>query len=138
MPFAVGTVAFQGLNLLVEGLPVFCLVYCRYTDQRQLRHRQKEREKILALPAPARVSRDRHDVASRDVTPENRTDKKREEKTTTEQIRLLLSDTPLSEISDNELKTLIKRHGFERVTQVADISAETSRRERKEIRNPGG
>ena len=58
--------------------------------------------------------------------------------TTTEQIRLLLSGTPLSKISEKELMVLIKRHGNERVMQAADIAAEKWRRERKEIKNPGG
>lgn len=60
------------------------------------------------------------------------------QKTTTEKIRLLLSGTPLSKISEKELKILIKRHGSERVMEAADIAAETWRRERMEIRNPGG
>lgn len=59
-------------------------------------------------------------------------------KTTTEQIRLLLSGTPLSKISEKELEIFIKRHGSERVMQAADIAAETWRREHSEIRNPGG
>ncbi len=60
------------------------------------------------------------------------------QKTTTEQIRLLLSGTPLSKISEKELVVLIKRHGSEMVMQAADVAAETWRRERKEIKNPGG
>lgn len=60
------------------------------------------------------------------------------QKTTTAQIRLLLSSTPLSKISDKELNILLKRHGSESVKLAADIAAETWRRERKEIRNPGG
>jgi hypothetical protein len=59
-------------------------------------------------------------------------------KTTTEEIRLLFSGTPLFEISDKGLIVLIKRHGIERLLVVADIAAETWRRERKEIHNPGG
>lgn len=60
------------------------------------------------------------------------------QKTTTEQICLLLSGTPLSKISEKELEIFIKRHGSERVMQAADIAAETWRREHSEIRNPGG
>ena len=60
------------------------------------------------------------------------------QKTTTEQIRLLLSGTPLSKISEKELMVLIKRHDSERVMQAADVAAETWRHESKEIRNPGG
>ncbi len=60
------------------------------------------------------------------------------QKTTTEQIRLLLSGTPLSKISENELRVLIIRHGSETVVQAADVVAETWRREHQEIRNPGG
>jgi len=60
------------------------------------------------------------------------------QKTTTAQIRLLLSGAPLSKISDKELNILLKRHGSESVKLAADIAAETWRRDRKEIRNPGG
>lgn len=60
------------------------------------------------------------------------------QKTTTEHIRLLLSGTPLSKISEKEVRVLIKRHGSERVVLAADVAAETWRRELKEIRNPGG
>jgi hypothetical protein len=62
----------------------------------------------------------------------------RDEKTTTEQIRLLLSGTPLSGVSDPELQVLVKRHGLERMSLVGDVAAETWRRECKAIRNPGG
>lgn len=96
---------------------------------RQLRHREKAPE----------VSRDSHASPSRDVTPENRTEKNRVEKTTTtEGVRLLLSQTPLSNISDQELGGLIQRHGPGRLRQAADVAAETWRRDRGEIRNPGG
>ena len=60
------------------------------------------------------------------------------QKTTTEQIRLLLSGTPLSKISEKGLKILIKRHGSKRVIEAADVAAETWRREYMEVRNPGG
>lgn len=60
------------------------------------------------------------------------------QKTTTEQILVLLSGTPLSKISEKELRILIKRHGTERVLLAADIAAETWRQEGTEIRNPGG
>ncbi|WP_298268571.1 helix-turn-helix domain-containing protein [Geobacter sp.] len=62
----------------------------------------------------------------------------REEETTTELVRLLLSGTPLSEISDPELQVLLRRHGIERMTLVGDVATETWRREPKEIRNPAG
>jgi len=58
--------------------------------------------------------------------------------TTTEQILVLLSGSPFSKISENDLSILIKRHGTERVMKAADVAAETWRREHKEIRNPGG
>jgi hypothetical protein len=105
--------------------------------ERQQRHRQKEREKILLLQAPEILSRDSHPLVSRDVTPENRTDKNREEETT-DKVRLLLSGTPLSGISDLEIQTLSARYGPEQLIKAADIAAETCRRERKEICNPGG
>ncbi|MFA7059201.1 MAG: phage replisome organizer N-terminal domain-containing protein [Pedobacter sp.] len=71
--------------------------------QRQQRHRQNERNKILALPAPDQESRDGHVYMSRDVTQENRENKKRGEKITTDHVQLLLFGTPLSRISDQEL-----------------------------------
>ncbi len=60
------------------------------------------------------------------------------QKTTTEQIKLLLSGTPLSKISEKELNILIKRHGRDRVIQAADFAVEKWRRERNEIENHGG
>ena len=106
--------------------------------KRQQRHRQNEREKMPALPAPDQVSRDSHVAMSRDVTQENRQDKSREEKTTRDEVRLLLSGTPLSKVTDPELDVLVKRHGPERLLQAADIAAETWRRSREEKHNPGG
>jgi len=80
----------------------------------------------------------RHHLVS-DMSPkENHTRESNSETTTTEEIRLLLSGTPLSKISEKEVRVLIKRHGSERVMQAADIAAEKWRRERKEIKNPGG
>ena len=100
---------------------------------RQQRHREKEPDVSQS------VSRDMNVSPSRDVTPENRTEKNRVEKTTTtEGVRLLLSQTPLSHISDQELVGLMQRHGPGRLRQAADVAAETWRRERGEIRNPGG
>lgn len=51
---------------------------------------------------------------------------------------LLLSETPLFDVSDSELHVLATRHGLERLYLVADIAAEIWRHERKEVRNPGG
>jgi hypothetical protein len=90
------------------------------------------------LQAPENPSRDSHAPVSRDVTPENRTDENRGEETTTDNVRLLLSGTPLSEITDHEIQALAARHGSEQLIRAADIAAEIWRRERKEIRNPGG
>lgn len=106
--------------------------------KRQQRHRQNERNKILALPAPDQMSRDGHVYMSRDVTQENRENKKREEKITTDHVQLLLSGTPLSRISDQELQGLAKRHGLDRLLQASDVAAETWRRNREERHNPGG
>ena len=105
---------------------------------RQRRHRAIERTKLSALPLPEEVSRDSHAPLSRDVTQENRQDKKREEKTTTNKVRLLLSETPLVKVSDQELHNLEKRHGTDRLLQAADIAAETWRRKRNDKHNPGG
>lgn len=80
----------------------------------------------------------RHQAVS-DMTPkENQTIEKSLEDTTTGQFRLLLSGTPLSEVSDLELRVLVKRHGLERLSLIADVAAEIWRREHKEVRNPGG
>lgn len=45
---------------------------------RQQRHRDKQRTGILALPKPEKTSRDSHVTLSRDVTPENREEKREE------------------------------------------------------------
>lgn len=80
----------------------------------------------------------RHHLVS-DMSPkENHTREPDSEKTTTEEITLLLADTPLSKISGKELRVLIKRHGSNRVIEAADVAAEIWRREHMEIRNPGG
>jgi len=109
---------------------------------RQQKHRANENGENHALPSPDQVSRDSHADMSRDVTPENR-QQNREEKnklktTTTENIRLLLSATPLEKISDRELEELEQRHGPERLAEAADIAAETWRKTRVEMHNPGG
>jgi len=93
---------------------------------------------VRALQASDQVSRDNNVTMSRDVTLENREDKNRGEKTTTYQVRLLLSGTPLSKISDQELQVLVKRHGLERLLQAADVAAETWRRNHEEKYNPCG
>ena len=95
---------------------------------RQQRHRQKE------PGGPPPVSQ----PVSRDVTLENRQEKNRVEKTTTDSVRLLLSQTPLANISDQELGALLQRHGAERTRLAADVAAQTWQRDRAEIRNPGG
>jgi Helix-turn-helix domain len=80
----------------------------------------------------------RHQVVSAMTPKENQTRDQSVKKTTTEQIRLLLSGTPLFEVSAPELLGLITRHGLERLSLVADVAAEIWRQERKEVRNPGG
>jgi len=108
---------------------------------RQERHRENERNKILALP-PSDVSRNHHVRLSRDVTPENRQEQNREEQSrkeqTTDAVRLFLQDTPLFRISDHDLQDLQQRHGNERLMQAADIAAETWHSKREDSRNPGG
>lgn len=80
----------------------------------------------------------RHHLVS-DMSPkENHTRESDREKTTTEEIRLLLAGTPLSKISEKEMRVLIKRHGGDKVKLTADIAAEAWRLEHTEIRNPGG
>jgi len=103
---------------------------------RQQRHRENERGKIRALP-PRDPSCDHHVRRSRDVTLENRQEQSRKEQTT-DTVRLLLHNTPLSNISDHGLHDLQQRHGIERLMQAADIAAETWRRNREAPRNPGG
>ena len=145
-----GLTIFAGLEMIdqQDGI-IFIANWSKYQSEdklekrrendreRKQRHRKKQRDNLLALPEPADVSRDSHVDRSRDVTPENRTEKEIE-KITTEQIRSLLSGTPFPVVSDNELIVLIKRHGSKSVIEAADVAAETWRRERKEIRNPGG
>jgi len=111
---------------------------------RQQRHRQKEpgapppMSPPMSQPMSQVVSRDSHAPLSRDVTQENRQEKNRVEKTTTNSVRLLLSETPLANISDQELGVLLQRHSAERMLLAADVAAQTWRRDRTEIRNPGG
>jgi predicted phage replisome organizer len=105
---------------------------------RQQRHRATVREKMKALPPPDEVSRDSHVSLSRDVTQENRQEQSRIDKTTTEQIHLLLSGTPLGKISEQDLEGLAKRHGLERLSQAADVAAEIWRRNPEDRHNPGG
>lgn len=146
-----GLVTFTGLDMIdQQDGAIFVKNWGKYQSEdklearrekeriRQQRHRQNEREKMCALPAPNQVSRDSHVAMSRDVTRENREEKNRGEKTTTDDARLLLSGTPLSKISDQELQGLAKRHGSERLLCAADVAAETWRRSREEMHNPGG
>jgi predicted phage replisome organizer len=106
-----GLATFAGLEMIDQRDGAICLKnWSKYQSEdklearrekdreRQQRHRQREREKILLLQAPENPSRDGHSPVSRDVTPENRTDKNRGEKTT-DKVRLLLSGTALLEIS---------------------------------------
>ena len=119
---------------------------------RQQRHRQKEpggptpmsppmsqpMSQVFSQVVSQPVSRDSHATLSRDVTQENRQEKNRVEKTTTNSVRLLLSETPLANISDQELGVLLQRHSEERMLLAADVAAQTWRRDHAEIRNPGG
>jgi predicted phage replisome organizer len=145
-----GLVTFAGMDMIDrQDGAIFIKNWGKYQSEdklearwekertRQQRHRQNEREKIRALPAPDQMSRDSHVALSRDVTRENRQEKNRGEKTTDE-VRLLLLGTPLSKITHQTLQILVKRHGFERLLQAADIAAETWRRSREEMHNPGG
>ncbi len=104
---------------------------------RQQKHREKEREKLLALPPPDEVSRDSHVSLSRDVTQENRQEQSRVDKTT-DKVRLMLSSTPFEEITVRELEVLVKRHGHEKLSLTADVAAETWRRHPDDKHNPGG
>jgi hypothetical protein len=81
---------------------------------------------------------ERHQGVSNMTPRKKQTREKTSKETTTEQLQLLLSGTPLSEITDEGIRILTNRHGIERLSLVADIAAETWRRERRAIRNPGG
>ena len=107
---------------------------------RQQRHRQKEPggPPPVSQPVSQPMSQPVSQPVSRDVTLENRQEKNRVEKTTTDSVRLLLSQTPLANISDQELGALLQRHGAERTRRAADVAAQTWQRDRAEIRNPGG
>jgi len=144
-----GLSTFTGLNMIdQQDGAVYIKNWGKYQSEEKLearrekdrerkqRQRQKEREKILALPEGVKMSRDSHGGTSRDVTQENREDNR--EETTTEHVRLLLTGTPLSGVSDTELQALMKRHGIERLLEAADVAAETWRRNREELFNPGG
>jgi predicted phage replisome organizer len=140
-----GLVTFTGLDMIdQEDGAIFIKNWGKYQSEdklearrendrrRQQLHRHNEREKLRALPIASQ------EPLSRDVTVENRTEKNRREKTTTDEIRLLLSGTPLSKITDKELRGLAKRHSPDRLAQAADVAAETWRRDREERHNPGG
>ena len=107
---------------------------------RQQRHRQKKPggPPPVSQPVSQPMSQPMSQPVSRDVTLENRQEKNRVEKTTTDSVRLLLSQTPLANISDQELGSLLQRHGAERTRLAADVAAQTWQRDRAEIRNPGG
>jgi predicted phage replisome organizer len=106
---------------------------------RQQRHRAKEREKMKALPLPFSMSRDNETLLSRDVTLENRQDKRRIEKTTTTEKALsLFSGAVFAKIPERELESLEKRHGQDRFLLTADVAAETWRRDHEDRHNPGG
>ena len=111
-----------------------------FRREKERLRQQRHREKVPEVSPP--VSRDSHAALSRDVTLENRQEQSREEQKrkeqTTDRARLLLSQTVLSHISDQELGALLQRHGPERMHLAADVAAETWRRDRGEIRNPGG
>lgn len=79
-----------------------------------------------------------HQLVSTRTPKEIHTKKSKFEETTTKQIRQLLDETPLNSVADRELHALAQRHGQDLLQLAADIAAETWRRERDEIRNPGG
>lgn len=146
-----GLVTFAGLDMVdQQDGAIFIRNWGKYQSEdklearrekeriRQQRHRQNEREKIRALPAPDQTSRDGHATMSRDVTAENRTEKNRGDNTTRDELRLLLSGTPFLKVSDQELQGLEKRHGIEKLALAADVAAETWRRDRQDRHNPGG
>ena len=51
---------------------------------------------------------------------------------------MLLAETALTKVTEQELQGLAKRHGSERLLQASDIAAETWRRTTKDIPNPAG
>lgn len=104
---------------------------------RQKRCRDKERDKMQSSPLSNQTSRDNHGGASRDVTLQNRQDKKQKQ-TTTEQTMSLLQGTPFAIVSDQEVKDLEERHGAGKLLKAADIAAETWRKDRRDRHNPIG
>jgi len=54
------------------------------------------------------------------------------------ELRQFLLETPLDKISDRELLALGDKHGADRLAMACQIAAETWRRNKKEIRSPGG
>ncbi len=80
----------------------------------------------------------KHQVVTQLTPKEIQTKDSLSKKTTIENIRRLLQGTPLSTISNRELYTMLKRHGEKQLHQAADIAAETWRRDRGDIHNPGG
>ena len=92
------------------------------TRQRVARHRAKPKD--VTLP----VTHGNATETETEIEPEKQQQK----------IRSLLINTPLSRITDLELRSLAERHGGKQLVLAADIAAETWRRENKEIPNPGG
>ncbi len=118
---------------------------------RKQRQRENERQRLLiwhVAPQPdfppemsrdtaGVTSRDMVDVTSRDVTSENREDQRQDE-TTVQHLRLLLSGTPLNNVLDSDLIAFGRAYGTALLEQAADIAAETLRRSRDKIANPSG
>lgn len=53
-------------------------------------------------------------------------------------VRASVSGTPLDKLTDTELETLEGKHGKERLETVCEIVAETWKKTKKDIHNPGG
>ena len=96
------------------------------TKVRVARHRSNK--KNVTLPVTLQVTKGNATETETELEPEKQQ----------REIRLMLESSPLSRITDLELRSLTDRHGGKQLMLAADIAAETWRREHKEIPNPGG
>src|ERR1035441_3495276 len=97
------------------------------TKVRVARHRAHN--KTVTLPVTLPVTQ------GNAIETETETELKKQQE---QEIRLLLGNTPLSRITDQELRSLAERHGGKELMHIADIAAETWRRKNIDISNPGG
>jgi len=94
------------------------------TKQRVARHRAGAKDVTLQVT--------QSNATETDAEKENKKEKQHND------IRILFADTPLCRITVQELSALAVRHGTKQLMLTADVAAETWRRDKRDIQNPGG